>query len=134
MYAKQNLLRKKRGLLMEAIMQYTSDEFIESITAATGLGEVKWAQGSEKLQALLEEIFGDCSMLYSFEDQESGADVVLAAYQYYEGEEEAEEFIKDGLSVLLVDVEAGEVLHEINDDDLENEALFEQLVAAIKGQ
>ena len=29
---------KERGLHMEAIMQYTSDEFIESITAATGFG------------------------------------------------------------------------------------------------
>lgn len=110
----------------------TADEFLESLIAATLNGEVKWDQGTEQLGEVMEEIYGNFDALYSFLDDEAGANVVLASYKYYEGEVEADEFIKDGVSILLVDDEDFEVLNEITDEDVEDAALFEKLMASIK--
>ena len=115
-------------------MNNTSDEFIESMLVATIAGETTWSQGSAELQTLLEDVYGNSTMLFMFKDEESGADVVLAGYQYYEGEVEADEFIKDGLSVLLVDVAAGNIIHEITDEDVNDTKLFDKLVQAVEDQ
>ncbi|MER1985769.1 MAG: hypothetical protein ABS948_07740 [Solibacillus sp.] len=110
----------------------TVDEFVESLVAATVNNEVTWSAGTPELTEVLEEVYGNSQKLYAFFDAEAGANVVLAAYQYYEGEVEADEFIKDGMSILLVDADDFEVLNEVTDEDVEDAAIFEKLVAAIE--
>lgn len=110
----------------------TADAFIESLIVATIGKEVTWEKGTEKLQEVLEEVYGNSEKLYSFADKEAGANVVFASYQYYEGEEELEEFIKEGMSVLLVDDDDFEVLNEVTDEDVADRELFIKLLSAIE--
>ena len=67
-----------------------------------------------------------------FLDEEAGANVVIATYQYYEGEVEADEFIKDGMSTLLVDADDFEIVNEVKDEDVEDPAIFTKLIEAIE--
>ena len=113
-------------------MTNTVDEFIESLVAATVNNEVKWSKGTAELENLLEEVYGNFDKLYTFLDEEAGANVVLATYQYYEGEVEADEFIKDGVSILLIDVDDYEILNEVTDEDAEDNELFSKLIEAIE--
>ena len=115
-------------------MQHTSDDFIRQITEATIAKEVQWNAGTDELRALLAQFLGDCTMLYSFEDFEAGADVVLAGYDYYEGEEEIEVNIRQGYSLLLVDVEDHEILFEITDEDVDDETVFPRLIKAVEAK
>lgn len=110
----------------------TVDELVESLVAATINNEVVWSVGTPELAAVLEEIYGNSDKLYTFLDEEAGANVVLASYQYYEGEVEADEFIKEGVSLLLVDVDDFEILNEITDEDVENDVVFKTLIDAIE--
>lgn len=110
----------------------TVDEFIESLIVATVSKEVKWEKGSDKLQEVLEEVYGNSEKLYFFADKEAGANVVFASYQFYEGEVESDEFIKEGMSVLLVDDDDYEILNEVTDEDVTDIELFTKLVAAIE--
>lgn len=112
----------------------TVDEFIESLIVATVSKEVKWQAGSEKLQEVLEEVYGNSDKLYSFADVEAGANVVFASYQFYEGEVESDEFIKEGMSVLLVDDTDFEILNEVTDEDVTDVELFAKLVQAIEAK
>ena len=121
---------REEELIMEEI-QHTSDDFIRQITEATIAKEVQWNAGSEELREVLMEFLGECTMLYSFEDFEAGADVVLAGYDYYEGEE-VEENIRKGYSLLLVDVEDKELLFEITDEDVDDEKVFPRLIKAVE--
>lgn len=114
-------------------MTNTVDEFVESLVAATLNNELKWNAGTPELQEVLEEVYGNSEKLYSFLDEEAGANVVLVSYQYYEGEVEADEFIKDGMSILLIDDEDFEILNEVTDEDVENAAIFTKLIEAIEG-
>ena len=113
-------------------MSNTPDELIESLVAATASGDVKWDQDAEEIRAALEETFGEVEDLYSFLDEEAGAFVVVASYQYAFGEEGSESYL-DGTSLLLVDDEDFEILNEVTDEDLVEPELFTQLFAAIKG-
>lgn len=113
-------------------MMNTVDEFVESLVAATVNKEVTWGIGSDELRSALEEVYGNTDTLYSFLDEEAGANVVLATYQYYEGEVEADEFIREGVSILLVDTDDFEILNEITDEDVEDASLFMNLVEAIE--
>ena len=113
-------------------MSNTPDELIESLVAATASGDVKWDQDSAEIRAALEETFGEVDDLYSFLDEEAGAFVVVASYQYAFGEEGSESYL-DGTSLLLVDDEDFEILNEVTDEDLVEPELFTQLFAAIKG-
>lgn len=110
------------------------DEFIESLVAATMNNEVAWSPGTPELTEALEEVYGNSQKLYTFVDEEAGANVVFAAYQYYEGEVEADEFIKDGMSILLVDTDDFEILNEVTDEDVEDAAIFTKLVEAIEAK
>lgn len=110
----------------------TPDELVESLVVATATGEIKWDQNVEDLRKALEETYGEVEELYSFVDEEAGAYVVVATYQYAFGEEGAESYL-DGTSLLLVDSEDFEILNEITDEDLADEELFTQLFAAISG-
>ena len=110
----------------------TVDEFVESLVAATVNNEVAWSLGTPQLAEVLEEVYGNSQKLYTFLDVEAGANVVLAAYQYYEGEVEAEEFIKEGMSILLVDSDDFEILNEVTDEDVEDASLFTRLIEAIE--
>lgn len=110
------------------------DEFIESLIVATVAKEVEWKAGTTELQAVLEEVYGNSEKLYSFADKEAGANVVFASYQFYEGEVEAEEFIKEGMSVLLVDDDDFEILNEVTDEDVTDAELFTKLLAAIESK
>ena len=110
------------------------DEFVESLVAATMNKEVAWSTGTPELTEALEEVYGNSQKLYTFVDEEAGANVVLAAYQYYEGEVEADEFIKDGMSILLVDTDDFEILNEVTDEDVEDAAIFTKLVEAIEAK
>ena len=67
-----------------------------------------------------------------FLDEEAGAYVVVATYQYYEGEIEANEFIKDGMSILLVDEDDFEIVNEVTDEDVEDAAIFTRLIKEIE--
>lgn len=67
-------------------MTNTVDEFVESLVAATVSNEVKWHAGTAELRDVLEEVYGNSDKLYSFLDEEAGAHVVVATYQYYEGQ------------------------------------------------
>ncbi len=113
-------------------MSNTPDELIESLVAATASGDVKWEQDAEAIRTALEETFGEVEDLYSFLDEESGAFVVVASYQYAFGEEGSESYL-DGTSLLLVDDQDFEILNEVTDEDLVEPELFTQLIAAIKG-
>lgn len=113
-------------------MTNTVDEFVGSLVAATLNKEVIWSAGADEVREALEEIYGNTDTLYSFLDEEAGANVVLATYQYYEGEVEADEFIREGVSILLIDMDDLEVLNEITDEDVEDTALFVQLMTAIE--
>lgn len=110
----------------------TVDEFVESLVAATINNEVTWSAGTPELAAALEEVYGNSDKLYTFFDEEAGANVVYASYQYYEGEVEADEFIKEGMSILLMDTEDFEILNEITDEDVEDAAIFATLIEAIE--
>ncbi len=112
-------------------MTNTPDELIESLTAATGSGEVKWEQDSVAIRTAIKATFGEVEELYSFLDGEAGAYVVVAAYQYAFGEEGSQSFL-DGTSLLLVDDEDYEILNEVTDEDVSEPELFTQLLAAIK--
>lgn len=112
-------------------MTNTVDEFVESLVAATVNKEVAWNLGSDTLRGALEEVYGNTDTLFSFVDEEAGADVVLATYQYYEGEVESDEFIREGVSILLVDTDDFEILNEITDEDVEDTSLFASLIEAI---
>lgn len=122
---------REEELIMEEI-QHTSDDFIRQITEATIAKEVQWNAGSDELRDVLMAFLGECTMLYSFEDFEAGADVVLAGYDYYEGEEEVEANIRQGYSLLLVDVEDKELLFEITDEDVDDEKVFPRLITAVE--
>lgn len=113
-------------------MTNTPDELIESLVAATASGDVKWDHNVTEIREALEETFGEVEELYSFLDEEAGAFVVLASYQYAFGEEGSESYL-DGTSLLLVDDEDFEVLNEVTDEDLADAELFTQLFAAISG-
>lgn len=113
-------------------MTNTVDELVESLVAATLNNEVKWDAGTPELQTILEDVYGNSEKLFSFLDEEAGANVVLVTYKYYEGEVEADEFIKDGTSLLLIDDEDFEVLNEVTDEDVESAALFSTLIQAIE--
>ncbi len=108
------------------------EDFVESLVAATVNKEVIWSAGTPELRSVLEEVYGNSDKLYMFLDEEAGANVVVATYQYYEGEVEADEFIKDGMSILLVDVDDFEIVNEVTDEDVEDESLFNRLIAAIE--
>lgn len=113
-------------------MTNTVDEFVESLVVATVNNEVKWNAGTDALHAVLEEVYGNSDKVYAFLDEEAGANVVLATYQYYEGEVEADEFIKEGMSILLIDSDDAEILNEITDEDVQNAELFTNLLEAIE--
>ena len=110
----------------------TIEEFVESLVAATVNNEVKWSAGTPELRSVLEEVYGNSDTLYMFLDEEAGANVVLATYQYYEGEVEAEEFIKEGMSILLVDEDDFEIVNEVTDEDVEDKLVFNRLIAVIE--
>jgi hypothetical protein len=116
----------------EITMNNTPDELIESLVAATAHGEIKWDQNVEEIRAALQETYGEVDDLYTFLDEEAGAYVVLASYQYAVGQEGAESYI-DGTSLLLVDSEDYEVLNEVTDEDVADEEIFKQLFSAIAG-
>ena len=117
---------------LEGLMTNTVDTFVESLVAATLNNEVKWNKGTPELENLLQEVYGNSDKLFSFLDEEAGANVVLATYKYYEGEVEADEYIMDGTSILLVDVDDFEILNEVTDEDVEDAELFSKLVEAIE--
>lgn len=108
------------------------EQFIESLVAATVSREVKWSAGTANMRGILEEVYGNADELYTFFDEEAGAHVVVATYQYYEGEVEADEFIQDGVSILLMDADDFEIINEVTDEDVENTAVFTKLLAAIE--
>lgn len=110
----------------------TIEEFVESLVAATVNKEVNWNAGTSELRSVLEEVYGNSDKLYMFLDEEAGAHVVLATYQYYEGEVEADEFIKDGISILLVDEDDFEIVNEVTDEDIEDPVIFTKLIEAIE--
>ena len=117
----------------EGIEMNTIEEFVESLVAATVNKEVKWSEGTPELRSVLEEVYGNSDKLYMFLDEEAGAHVVVATYQYYEGEVEADEFIKDGTSILLVDTDDFEIVNEVTDEDVSDKSVFDRLIAAIEG-
>ena len=110
----------------------TPNELVESLVVATASAEIKWDHNVEELRTALEETYGEVEDLYSFLDEEAGAYVILATYQYAFGEEGNESYL-DGTSLLLVDSDDFEILNEITDEDVADEEIFEQLVAAISG-
>ena len=119
---------------MEGIGMNTVEEFVESLVAATVNKEVQWSVGTPQLRSVLEEVYGNSDTLYMFFDEEAGTHVVVATYQYYEGEVEADEFIKDGISILLVDADDFEIVNEVTDEDVEDPAIFTNLIEAIESE
>lgn len=113
-------------------MTNTVDELLESLVAATVNNEVKWSKGSEELEDVLEEVYGNTEKLYYFFDEEEGSNIVLATYQYYEGEVEADEFLKDGMSLFVIDADDFEILNEVTDEDADDAKLFPALMEAIE--
>ena len=93
---------------------------------------MQWSAGTPELRLVLEDVYGNSDTLYTFLDEEAGANVVVATYQYYEGEVEADEFIKDGISILLVDADDFEILNEVTDEDVEDPSIFTNLIEAIE--
>jgi predicted nucleotide-binding protein (sugar kinase/HSP70/actin superfamily) len=116
----------------EDIMTNTVHEFVESLVAATVNNEVKWNEGSEQLVNVLEEVYGNSDQVYSFLDEEASAHVVVATYQYYAGEEQVEDNIENGTSILLVDTDDFEILNEVTDEDIDDAALLDSLMEAIE--
>lgn len=112
-------------------MANTPDELLTSLIGATASGEIEWTYNDEEIRAALEETYGEVDELFSFLDEESGAFVVLASYQYVYGEDD--ENYLDGTSLILVDDEDFEVVSEITDEEVEDETLFAQLFTAVKG-
>ena len=110
----------------------TVDEFVEPLVAATINDEVKWNAGTDELAAVLVEVYGNSDKLYTFFDEEAGANVVFASYQYYAGEVESDDFLQESMSILLVDAEDFEILNEITDEDVEDAAVFKTLLEAIE--
>jgi len=110
----------------------TIDEFLESLVAATVNEEVKWSPGTPEIRSVLEEVYGNSDKFHTFLDEEAGANVVVATYQYYEGEEEVEEFLKDGVSILLLDIDDFEIVNEVTDADVEDATIFANLIEAIE--
>ena len=113
-------------------MTNTVDELLESLVAATVNNEVKWSKGTEKLEDVLEEVYGNTEKLYFFFDEEEGSNIVLATYKYYEGEVEADEFLKDGTSLFVIDADDYEILNEVTDEDADDAKLFTSLMDAIE--
>ena len=112
-------------------MTNTPDELIESLTAATASGEVKWEKDEVAIRTAIKATFGEVEELYSFLDGEAGAYVVVAEYQYAFGEEGSQSVL-EGTSLLLVDDEDYEILNEVTDEDVSNPELFTKLFEAIK--
>ncbi|MER1998855.1 MAG: hypothetical protein ABS882_03700 [Lysinibacillus sp.] len=112
-------------------MTNTVHEFVESLVAATVNNEVKWNEGSEQLVSVLEEVYGNSDQVFSFFDEEAGAHVVVATYQYYAGEDQVEENIENGASILLVDTDDFEILNEVTDEDIDDAELLNSLMEAI---
>jgi len=117
---------------LEAYMTNTVDELLESLVAATVNNEVTWSKGTEALEDVLEEVYGNTEKLYFFFDEEEGSNIVLATYQYYEGEVEADEFLKDGISLFVIDADDFEILNEVTDEDADDSKLFTALMEAIE--
>lgn len=113
-------------------MTNTVDELLESLVAATVNNEVKWSMGTEELEDVLEEVYGNTDKLYFFFDEEEGSNIVLTTYKYYEGEVEADEFLKDGTSLFVIDAEDYEILNEVTDEDADDAKLFATLIEAIE--
>ena len=113
------------------MMTNTPDELIESLTAATGSGEVKWEKDEVAIRTAIKATFGEVEELYSFLDGEAGAYVVVAAYQDAIGEEGSQSVL-EGTSLLLVDDEDYEILNEVTDEDVSNPELFTKLFEAIR--
>lgn len=117
---------------LEVHMTNTVDELLESLIAATVNNEVKWSKGTEELEDVLEEVYGNTDKLYFFFDEEEGSNIVLTTYKYYEGEVEADEFLKDGTSLFVIDAEDYEILNEVTDEDADDAKLFATLIEAIE--
>ena len=113
-------------------MTNTVDELIESLIAATVNNEVKWSKGNAELEEVLEEVYGNTEKLYYFFDEEEGSNIVLATYKYYEGEVEADEFLKDGISLFVIDSDDFEILNEVTDEDADDAKLFGTLLEAVE--
>lgn len=113
-------------------MTNTVDELIESLVAATVNNELKWSKGTTELEDVLEEVYGNTDKLYYFFDEEEGSNIVLATYKYYEGEVEADEFLKDGISLFVIDADDFEILNEVTDEDVYDATLFGALIESIE--
>jgi selenocysteine lyase/cysteine desulfurase len=113
-------------------MTNTVDELIESLIAATVNNEVKWSKGTTDLENVLEDVYGNTEKLYYFFDEEEGSNIVLATYKYYEGEVEADEFLKDGISLFVIDADDFEILNEVTDEDADDAKLFGTLLEAVE--
>ena len=113
-------------------MTNTVDELLESLIAATVNNEVKWSKGTAELESVLEEVYGNTEKLYFFFDEEEGSNIVIATYKYYEGEVEADEFLKDGISLFVIDADDSEILNEVTDEDADDAQLFTTLIEAIQ--
>ena len=113
-------------------MTNTVDELMESLVAATVNNEVKWSKGTDELESVLEEVYGNTEKLYFFFDEEEGSNIVIATYKYYEGEVEADEFLKDGISLFVIDADDSEILNEVTDEDADDAQLFTSLLEAIE--
>ena len=57
---------------------------------------------------------------------------MLATYKYYEGEVEADEFLKDGISLFVIDADDFEILNEVTDEDADDAKLFGTLLEAVE--
>lgn len=117
---------------LEDYMTNTVDELMESLVAATVNNEVKWSKGTDELESVLEEVYGNTDKLYFFFDEEEGSNIVIATYKYYEGEVEADEFLKDGISLFVIDADDSEILNEVTDEDADDAQLFTTLIEAIQ--
>ena len=117
---------------LEDYMTNTVDELMESLVAATVNNEVKWSKGTDELESALEEVYGNTEKLYYFFDEEEGSNIVIATYKYYDGEVEADEFLKDGISLFVIDADDSEILNEVTDEDADDAKLFATLIEAIE--
>ena len=113
-------------------MTNTVDDLIESLAAATVNNEIKWDKGTEALEEVLAEVYGNTEKLYYFFDEEEGSNIVLATYKYYEGEVEADEFLQDGTSLFVMDADDFEILNEVTDEDADDTTVFATLLEAIE--
>lgn len=113
-------------------MTNTVDDLIESLAAATVNNEIKWNKGTDTLEEVLTEVYGNTEKLYFFFDEEEGSNIVLATYKYYEGEVEADEFLQDGISLFVIDADDFEILNEVTDEDADDATLFTTLIEAIE--